>query len=345
MKKPIISANSKATTIMWEDGTTDVIQVSDFKSREAFEYLKKGQYDELYKYLHGNTNSIFQTNSSLLKIDIVNEVVYFKGEPIESKFVINKIIQIYNSGGMITPVENFLEKVYKNPSKTAVDELFLFVEETNMSLFEDGDIAAYKMVRSDYRDIYSNTCDYSIGKEVVMPRNKVNDNRNQTCSDGLHFCSKGYLPAAYSFSGNNRMILVKINPEDVVCIPSDYNNQKARACKITSYRDITNYDEISEIYEKYAVVDNNIHPQDHSEWWSSDDSDDLEDYEDDDYDCNGDCDDCDCHDEETALDEQSIDNHIQITDDESIFREDSLSKDSQKFSGFWQHDPNKPELE
>jgi hypothetical protein len=60
-----------------------------------------------------------------------------------------------------------------------------------------------------------------------MDRNQVNDDARQTCSAGLHFCSEGYLR---NFGGARVMIL-KINPRDVVSIPTDYDNSKGRACR------------------------------------------------------------------------------------------------------------------
>ena len=60
-----------------------------------------------------------------------------------------------------------------------------------------------------------------------MERYDVDDNRDNTCSTGLHFCSKDYLN---SFGGA-RTVIVKINPRDVVSIPSDYNQTKGRACR------------------------------------------------------------------------------------------------------------------
>jgi hypothetical protein len=45
----------------------------------------------------------------------------------------------------------------------------------------------------------------------------------------LHFCSQEYLP---HFGGSDsRVVIVKINPRDVVSIPTDYNNAKGRACR------------------------------------------------------------------------------------------------------------------
>lgn len=292
---PILSINSNSVTIYWPSNSkTIVINKGDLLYNEKlFNLIKDENFDDLYSYV--TNTKIEPTECSDLKISIEQNCVFYNGEKLESNYLINKIIDISRDGGLLDPITNFLKKVYNNPSKTAIDELFIFVEDTKLALFPDGDIAAYKMVRSDYKDIFSNTCDYSIGKTVKMPRNKVNDNRNITCSSGLHFCSKNYIPAAYGFDRHNRMILVKINPENVVCIPRDYDNQKARACEITSYEDITNMDEINDIYEKYTVisdpslaqsqVDFNSYITAFKDAWRNDDLDifnDDDDYDDDD---------------------------------------------------------------
>jgi hypothetical protein len=69
--------------------------------------------------------------------------------------------------------------------------------------------------------------DNSPGKIVEMERNAVDDNRDRTCSAGLHFCSQSYL----THFGGEKIVIVKINPKDVVSIPSDYNDAKGRACR------------------------------------------------------------------------------------------------------------------
>jgi hypothetical protein len=63
-----------------------------------------------------------------------------------------------------------------------------------------------------------------------MPRNKVDEDKDRTCSYGLHFCSISYLPHFSDSCGGHTMI-VKINPKDVVAIPADYNNTKGRTCR------------------------------------------------------------------------------------------------------------------
>jgi len=130
----------------------------------------------------------------------------------------------------IEPLVLFMENLMENPSKRAVDELYGFLERNSLPITPDGHFLAYKRVRNDYLDLHSGTMDNSVGKIVEMERNQVDDNKEQTCSTGLHFCSQAYLPH-FGAGGENRVVIVKINPRDVVSIPVDYNNAKGRACR------------------------------------------------------------------------------------------------------------------
>ena len=76
--------------------------------------------------------------------------------------------------------------------------------------------------------------DNSPGKIVEMARNEVDDNMHNTCSTGLHFCSKEYLDhfgKVRDGKKKDRVVILKINPADVVSIPADYNSTKGRACR------------------------------------------------------------------------------------------------------------------
>jgi hypothetical protein len=116
-----------------------------------------------------------------------------------------------------------------NPSKRAVDELYGFLEKGNLPITADGCFLAYKKVRNDYLDIHSGTMDNSVGKVLEMERNEVDDNANNTCSTGLHFCSLDYL--SHFGGADSRTVVVKINPRDVVSIPADYHATKGRTCR------------------------------------------------------------------------------------------------------------------
>lgn len=136
-------------------------------------------------------------------------------------------------GGMI----RFMENLYMNPSETARDELYLWLEGGDLPITDDGHFLAYKYVNQNYRDCYSGKFDNSPGKIVQLAgRHEVDPIRDNLCSHGLHFCSKSYLG---SYSHGKFIVLVKINPADVVSIPSDYNNAKGRTWRYEVLRDVT----------------------------------------------------------------------------------------------------------
>lgn len=163
----------------------------------------------------------------LITIDPNDEVISYRGMEVKNA-VVERIFTGMSQGFNMKPYVRFLEKLMSNPSKTAVDELYLWLENSRLPITEDGDFLAYKKVRDDYGSYYDNGKTMNrIGDEPSMERNMVDDNRERTCSQGLHFCSWEYLPSYYGNQG--RVMVVKINPANVVSIPSDYNNAKGRA--------------------------------------------------------------------------------------------------------------------
>lgn len=161
-------------------------------------------------------------------LEILDGVLRYKDEPLHL-YVGEKLVEMVRQGFAVTPVVNFIERLLKNPSKRAVDHLYAFLEHGKNPLTEDGKFIAYKAVRGDWKDIHSGTFDNSIGAEVEMPRWKVDDDPHRTCSSGLHACSFDYLP--HFAHDNGHIVLVEIDPADVVAIPVDYNNTKMRVCK------------------------------------------------------------------------------------------------------------------
>jgi hypothetical protein len=153
-------------------------------------------------------------------------VLYFDDEEVNNTLS-ERIIDILNEGLDVLPWIKFADNVFKNPAPFSRDELYLFLENANLPITEDGCFLAYKNVRNDYKDINSGTFDNSIGAICEMPREEVDPDRYRTCSAGLHFCSKDYLPHFSHYAGGHTMV-VKINPTDVVSIPADYNNSKGR---------------------------------------------------------------------------------------------------------------------
>jgi hypothetical protein len=138
---------------------------------------------------------------------------------------------------------NFIKKLSENPSYTVCEQLFGFLEANDVPITSDGNFRCYKKIDYDYYDLHSHTMLNSIGAVVKMNRNEVEDNPDVTCSRGLHACSKDYLQHyGSSDSKTNRVVIVEIDPRNVVSVPRDYNNAKMRVCEYTVVDEMTDFD-------------------------------------------------------------------------------------------------------
>jgi hypothetical protein len=130
------------------------------------------------------------------------------------------------------PLLNFWRNIQQNPSEESKAHLFFFLEANKMVITHDGCFLAYKGVNrnrdGNLVDAYTGNFCNNIGAVVTMDREKVDPARNCTCSKGLHVAAFDYVWNIYN---QNIKIEVKVNPRDVVAVPSDYNNQKMRVCR------------------------------------------------------------------------------------------------------------------
>jgi transcriptional regulator with XRE-family HTH domain len=135
-----------------------------------------------------------------------------------------RIIEIIKEGKPVSAMLKFMDNLYQNPEPFAINELYDWLNGCKLPITDRGTFMAYKRVKSNYMDCYTGTVDNSVGQIVFMKRCDVNPNRKETCSRGLHFCSIAYLP---EYPGD-RIMMVEINPKDVVSIPDDYDFSKGR---------------------------------------------------------------------------------------------------------------------
>ena len=160
------------------------------------------------------------------RVAVQGDKLFWDGKEMHNALTV-RMLQMLRDEFPIAPLVKFMKNLMENPSYRAVNELYGFLENNTLPITSDGHFLAYKRVRDDYSDVHSGTFDNSVGKVVEMTRNEVNDDKNQTCSAGLHFCSQDYL----NHFGGSRIMILKINPRDVVSIPTDYKNSKGRCCR------------------------------------------------------------------------------------------------------------------
>ena len=120
-----------------------------------------------------------------------------------------------------------------------VNELYSFLEHKAMPLTPDGNFLAYKAVKDDYTDWYSGTFNNKVGETLEMVRNNVCDDAQVGCSHGFH---AGSLDYAESFGNGGHLMVVEIDPQDVVSVPNDCDCQKLRTCKYKCGRSLQDED-------------------------------------------------------------------------------------------------------
>jgi hypothetical protein len=163
-------------------------------------------------------------------VEIKNGQVTYEGEVVHGS-VSKRILEFMSKGLPFQPLVNFLNNLMENPSMQSQKELYDFLEHEHLPITEDGHFLAYKAVRSDYKDKYRGIFDNSVGQVCEMTRSKVDDDRGRGCSNGLHAGALNYVAGYGSLESGDKIVIVKINPADVVSVPSDCNYEKLRTCR------------------------------------------------------------------------------------------------------------------
>ncbi len=221
-------------------------------------------------------------------VKLENGVIYYKNQAMNT-LITSRILSLLKEGFDFIPLLNFIENLHQNPSFRAVNELYKFLEHFALPITEDGHFLAYKAVKNNYKDIYSGTFDNSVGKTPSVDRNSVDEDYNRHCSHGLHVGAITYVTQYGGFGsgtispGGNRLMIVKVNPADAVCVPGDHNCTKLRVCR---------YEVIGEIFDVKNILDKAVYTAKGGSSEAFIDNSDLDAGEEDSCDCDEVCDDC-----------------------------------------------------
>jgi hypothetical protein len=209
------------------EGKQHTIHATDSNFASAVTAFEASDWDGLYNIL--NPAQVFQNlYAKYEQIEVKHGNVYVNDEPISS-LIAGRILDFLAKGVDCLPVFKFITKLNLNPSARAVNELYTFLEHKFLPLTDNGNFLAYKALRSDYTDVHTGKFNNSVDNVLEMPRNKVDDNKEVGCSYGFH---AGTLEYARGFRPcNGKLVVVEINPADVVSIPTDCECQKLRTCK------------------------------------------------------------------------------------------------------------------
>ncbi len=209
-------SGKKLTIILPEDGSK-TISSKDENYEKVLAAIKEGNWSVIPDLVCPKRRILNFSNG---RFEVKNNEVYVDGLAIPTALS-NKIVEYSKEDLPCEPLLKFWENLNQNPSHRSVSQLYGFLEKHDHPITEDGCFIAYKKVNADFTDVHTGT--------FSMSRNQVNEDPNQTCSHGLHVAAFSY---ASTFSGEV-LLMVKVNPKDVVAIPVDYNNAKMR---VASYQ-------------------------------------------------------------------------------------------------------------
>lgn len=219
--------------------------INENGNEDALEKLMSVK-EQITKFTHG-------------KIAVSDNCVMYNGEPING-YVVDRILEFSKKNLPYQPLVKFLERVRKNPSARSIQELYTFLEHRKMPLTPEGTFLAYKKVDKNYMDIWTHKISNRIGEAPPrLERNQVDDDANRACSFGYHAGSLEYAKSYGSDGNNDHLMIIEVDPADVVCVPYDCNCQKLRA---------TYYKVIDEFKE---VLDDNYNNEYHEETIDDDD--------------------------------------------------------------------------
>lgn len=226
--------DGKTISVYFNDGNAGVWNSSNPDYKRVKELAKNDDWIAI-EILHNKPKAIL--NSEVKVNDDSITITNKKGETTnvavdENSDTLLKFIKLLRSKGVIDSrideIKPFLVKMFQNTFIDAVEEIYDFCTAMDFEITKDGNILAYKAVNEDLSSFWDNGKTKHVIGEYTEVENFCTD-RNIPCAQGLHFCAKKY--ADMNYYGNNKIIVVEVDPRDIVSIPIDHANLKGRCRK------------------------------------------------------------------------------------------------------------------
>lgn len=230
--------SKKAVTITWSDGTSQVISASDRNYGKAIQGISNHVQESSLRVMLDTIQTVaVWSNGSVVTKGGATFCKTPDGLMVKVPIELSAVLQEFiDNDWPALPFCRFVYRLLQNPSQRSVETFYSYVEKYGLTITDDGMVRGYKAVTSNFLDKHSQTVDNSIGASPLMPRNKVDDDPDASCSTGFHFGSLEYVKNfAWNFGGNcgDRIILIEADPANIVCVPRDCNCGKVRCCTYT----------------------------------------------------------------------------------------------------------------
>lgn len=217
--------NKQTVMLQFSDGHPEIVPIANAK--DIIEALKQGRPESEIRNMVDRTKCVCDYMQGTVVVK--GGRVFYKDELVENA-VVRKILEFIENGYPYKPLVAFLARLMENPSRRAVQELYGFLSNENLSITDSGTFLAYKAVRPNWTDKHSGTFDNHVGRTLSMPRQAVDDDCTRGCSYGFHVGSLKYVDSFKDI--NDHVVIVEVDPADVVSVPKE-DCGKVRVCKYT----------------------------------------------------------------------------------------------------------------
>jgi hypothetical protein len=211
-------------------GFQKIVSLATAAAALAEAAYKRGAPDEEILNIIDISLKIKNHPSGLFGID--GNDIYIGGEKLPNTLG-DRVLDFAENGYPVKPLLTFWENCKLNPDPRAKTDLYVFLEKHGHPITSDGCFIGYRNV---FKDKDGNLLDWNtksfnnnVGQVVSMKREDCDANPDAHCSRGLHVAQLSY---ASTFHNESAAVLleVKVNPKDVVAIPTDCNGEKMRVC-------------------------------------------------------------------------------------------------------------------
>lgn len=235
------------------NGAPHVIFDNDPRFASIKETIKAKKWDELDTML--NTAKAI-AKYSFGKVTVYEGEIHVHGK-VAHNSVTNKILHFMKEDYPFEPLVAFLNKLMENPDERSRTQLYDFLERYKMPINDEGNFLAMKAVKKINDDLYDKRTGKirnNVGDEPFMDRAQCDSDPNNACSPSLHAGNIDYIK--WFGRANDEVILVEINPADVVSCPNDHSYQKLRVCKYKVIKRLGSVADVCGFDKEYAPENN-----------------------------------------------------------------------------------------
>jgi hypothetical protein len=162
-------------------------------------------------------------------IQVFEGQVVYKDRPVHNS-ITERILEFIREGFPFEPLVRFMDKLMDNPSERSREQLHNYLLRYFLPIGDSGCFYAVKAVQKDtFLDLYSKTICNKPGANPKMDRSDCNQDDEVGCAKSFHAGNYEYVKS-YG-SPEDEVVLVEIEPQNVVACPKDCSYQKLRVCE------------------------------------------------------------------------------------------------------------------